>query len=177
MKELEAGLAGVLESPRDQGVLELIVRRPRIDAREVLETAELDTGVGLIGDNWRTRGGSYSGGPAADPDTQVTMMNARVIELLAGEKDRWALAGDQLYVDLDLSRDNLPPGTRVSIGSAVLEISARPHTPCKKFAVRYGVDAYKFVNSAEGRRLCLRGVNAIVVQSGTVRVGDGVSCR
>ena len=106
------------------------------------------------------------------PDMQLNIMNARVIALVAGSRDRWALAGDQLYIDLDLSADNLPAGTRLSIGSAIVEVTAVPHTGCGKFAARFGVDAVKFVNSPVGRQLNLRGINAKVIQPGTIRVGD-----
>ncbi len=172
MEELKAGLEEILQSPRNFGALELIVRRPRIDARELLDAAELDVSAGLVGDNWRTRGSRHTADGSAHPDTQVTIMNSRAIALLAGDRSRWQLAGDQLFVDLDLSVNNLPAGTRLSIGSAVVEISARPHTGCKKFANRYGVEAIKFVNSTEGCQLRLRGANAKVVQPGQIKVGD-----
>jgi MOSC domain-containing protein YiiM len=99
-------------------------------------------------------------------------MNARVIDLVAREKDRWSLAGDQLFIDLDVSAENLPPGTRLALGSAVIEVTNQPHTGCKKFAARFGLDALKFVNSPVGRQLQLRGVNARVRQAGVIRIGD-----
>jgi MOSC domain-containing protein YiiM len=105
---------------------------------------------------------------------QINIMNARATALVAGSKDRWPLAGDQLYVDLDLSGANLPPGTRLAIGSAVLEVTSQPHTGCAKFVARFGLDAMKFVNSPVGRELNLRGINAKVVTAGTIRVGDDV---
>ena len=137
--------------------------------------ATADTGleVGLVGDGWRARGRS-GGRRAANPDAQVTVMSSRAIALAAGARDRWPLAGDQLYVDLDLSRDNLPPGTRIEVGSAVIEVTAEPHTGCKKFAARFGLETLELFNSAEGRALNLRGINARVVKPGTVRVGDPV---
>jgi MOSC domain-containing protein YiiM len=167
MAELESQLDHIRKSPRDEGVLELIVSRPRVNARELLETAELDPELGLVGDRW-TAGGSG----AAHRDTQLTMMNARVIALVAQTKEHWALAGDQLYIDLDLSAHNLTPGTRLQIGSAIIEVTAEPHLGCKKFRSRFGLDAMQFVNSPIGRELHLRGVNARVVQPGFVRVGD-----
>lgn len=172
MGQLKAGLEEILQSPRNFGALELIVRRPRIDARELLGSAELDVSAGLVGDDWRTRGSPDTADASALPDTQVTLMNSRVIALLAGDRRRWQLAGDQLFLDLDLSVNNLPAGARLSIGSAVVEISARPHAGCKKFAKRYGVEAIKFVNSTEGSQLRLRGANAKVVQSGHIKLGD-----
>lgn len=172
VEELEAGLASIRESPRDEGPVALIVRRPGVGARETLDEAEIDAADGLVGDNWRVRGSSMTPDRSAHPDMQLTLMNARAIDLIAGDRERWALAGDQLFVDLDLGVDNMPAGTRLALGSAVLEITELPHTGCKKFATRFGVDAVKFVNSPEGRRLRLRGVNARVVESGTVRVGD-----
>jgi MOSC domain-containing protein len=174
LSSLEAGLDAIRESPKDAGVLQLIVRRPGVDAREVLEAATLDVAEGLSGDSWSRRGSSRSRAGESYPDMQLNVMNARAIALVAGSRDRWALAGDQLYIDLDLSADNLPVGTRLSIGSAIVEVTAVPHTGCSKFAARFGVDAARFVNSPAGRTLNLRGINAKVVQSGSVRVGDVV---
>ena len=165
-EELDAGLEAIRNSPKDEGVLELIVRRPRPNAREVLELAQLDPAEGLIGDSWRTSGHS------PDPETQLNVMNARVIALIAQDKSRWPLAGDQLFLDMDLADENLPPGTWIEIGAAVIEVSAEPHTGCGKFVERFGVDAMKFVNSSLGRQLHLRGINARVVRAGVVRVGD-----
>jgi MOSC domain-containing protein YiiM len=172
-RELEAGLDEVREAPREVGTLELIVVRPRVDEREVLEEARLDPGVGVVGDHWLARG--RSGGRPANPKAQVTLMSARAAALVAGDRERWPLAGDQLYVDLDLSDENVPPGTRLELGSAVLEVTDEPHTGCKKFTARFGLDAMAFVNSPVGRALNLRGINARVVESGTARVGDAVT--
>ena len=172
MAELEAGLNEIRQSPKDEGALELIVRRPRTDAREILEEAELHPLEGLVGDNWRLRGSSRTPDGSAHPDMQLNIMNARVIALLAQDKERWSLAGDQLFIDLDLSDENLPAGTRLKLGSAVIEVTAQPHTGCKKFVSRFGLDAMKFVNSAIGKQLHLRGINARVVQAGVIRIGE-----
>lgn len=174
LAQMEAGLEHIRQSPKDAGMLELIVRRPQEEAREVLREGRLDVAVGLVGDNWKERGSRKMPNGAAHPEMQITLMNARTIALLSPDKNRWALAGDQLYVDLDLSDANLPAGTRVSVGSAVLEITAPPHTGCSKFAARFGPDALKFVNSPEGKQLHLRGIHAKVVQSGEIRLGDTV---
>jgi hypothetical protein len=170
--ELEAGLEHIRRSPQDNGVLELIVRRPQIGQREVLNEAELDLLEGLVGDTWRIRGSSRTSDGSAHPDMQLNLMNSRVIALIAQAKERWPLAGDQLYLDLDLSSDNLPPGTRLALGAAVIEVTAEPHTGCQKFVERFGSEAMKFVNSSLGRQLHLRGINARVVQPGMIRVGD-----
>ena len=172
MDELEAGLDYIRQSPQDKGVLELIARRPRDNEREALEVGQLNLQSGLEGDNWITRGSSRTTDGTAHPDMQITLMNSRVIALVAGDKERWPLAGDQLYVDLDLSAENLPPGMRLKIGGAVIEVSAQPHTGCAKFIARFGLDAQKFVNSPEGKQLHLRGINARVIQSGTIQIGD-----
>jgi len=168
--ELAAGLEHVRRAPAVSGLLESVVRRPQEGERETLDVAELDLVQGLVGDRW-SRGRR---GRAPDPDTQLTLMSARAADLVACSRERWALAGDQLYVDLDLSEANLPPGTRLAIGSAVVEISPQPHTGCKKFVSRFGLEAMLFVNSPEGRALRLRGANARVVEAGLVRPGDEV---
>jgi len=174
LAEMEAGLEIIRQSPKHQGVLELIVRRPTTDTREVLAEGQLNLTEGLVGDSWRARGSSSTPDRSAHPEMQLNLMNARVIALLAQQKDRWALAGDQLFVDFDLSEANVPPGTRLAIGSAVIEITSPPHLGCKKFSARFGPDAVKFVNSPEGKQLHLRGVNAKVVQAGIARAGDPV---
>jgi MOSC domain-containing protein YiiM len=172
--ELEVGLEHIRQSPQDNGVLKMIVRRPDIDAREIIEVGELNTEVGLVGDTWKMRGSKIMPDGSANPQAQITLMNSRAVALIAQSAERWSLAGDQLYVDMDLSEANLPAGTQIAIGSALLEISAQPHTGCAKFSQRFGVEAHKFVNSPDGKPLRLRGVNARVVQRGTIRVGDGV---
>ncbi|RXK53670.1 MOSC domain-containing protein [Oleiharenicola lentus] len=172
--ELEAGLDYIRQSPADGGTLAMIVRRPESDRREVLAVAELDLTQGLVGDNWRTRGSRSTPDGSANPEMQLNLMNARSVAVLARHRDRWPLAGDQLYVDLDLSAANLPPGTRLSLGTAVIEVTAVPHTGCAKFTQRFGAAAMKFVNSPVGRALNLRGINAKVVQPGTIREGDVV---
>ena len=171
-EELERGLDKILASPKDNGALELIVRRPEIDARENLAEARLDTEQGLVGDNWLSRGSHHMPNGAADPEMQLNIMNARVVALVADDPDRRELAGDQLYIDMDLSSENLPPGTRIEIGDAVIEVTEPPHTGCKKFAERFGEDAVVFVNSGRGKQLNFRGINAKVVRSGGIRVGD-----
>jgi hypothetical protein len=171
LDELNAGLPYIERSPKDEGELRLIVRRPGAGAREVLSEAELDVTVGLVGDTWSTRKSGWRR-RSPHPDTQLNIMNARAIALVARSDDRCALAGDQLYIDLDLTDDNLPAGTQLAIGTAVVEVTAEPHTGCRKFSERFGADATTFVNSKEGRRLHLRGINAKVVQPGTIRAGD-----
>lgn len=164
--ELTAGLPEIMASPRDEGTVELVVRRPAEGEREVLEEGTLDEENGLMGDRWRDG--------SAHPGMQLTLMNARAIALIAGERERWGLAGDQLYVDLDLSKDNLPPGTRLEIGSAVLEVTDELHTGCAKFTERFGSDAISFVNKPPGRDLRLRGMYARVIEPGTVKPGDSI---
>lgn len=172
LKELEAGLDHILQSPKDEGCLELIVRRPGINQREVLPEGILDLVEGLVGDGWRWRGSSRTLDQTPHPDMQLNLMNTRVIALVAGEKERWQLAGDQLFLDLDLSAMNLSPGTQLALGSAVIEVTPQPHTGCQKFVERFGLEAMKFVNSPLGRQLHLRGINAKVVRPGVIRVGD-----
>ena len=173
--ELEDGLPEIRQSPKDGGAVLLIVRRPETDQREQLQRADLDVSEGLVGDNWLRRGSSRTPDGSAHPEMQLNIMNSRVAELVATREDRWPLAGDQIYVDLDLSKDNLPAGTRLKLGSAIVEVTAVPHMGCKKFVARFGIDAMKFVNSGLGKQLCLRGINAKVVQSGSFEVGDLVA--
>lgn len=173
-EELDAGLDEIRLSPKTEGVLRLIVRRPQIGAREVLEEGELDCVEGLVGDSWKTRESSRTSDGSPHPEVQLTVMNSRVIALVAQRKDRWQLVGDQLFIDLDLSTESVPPGTRLALGSAVIEVTAQPHTNCQKFAACFGPDAMKWVSSPVGRRLQLRGINVKVVHPGVIRVGDAV---
>ena len=172
LEALTAGLDDIRQSPKATGVLELIVRRPQTETREVLDAGKLDIAEGLVGDNWKRRGSSQTADGSAHPDMQLTVTNARSMALVAQEKQRWPLAGDQLYIDFDLSVDNVPPGTRLSLGAAVIQITEPPHTGCKKFAARFGLEALKFISSPVGKQLQLRGVNAKVIRPGAIRVGD-----
>lgn len=174
LEEIETGFPHVAQSPTDNGELRLIVRRPANGEREVLEEGELDLAMGLVGDNWKTRGSKKTADGSAHPDYQITITNARMIALVAGELERWSLAGDQLFVDLDLSASNLPPGTQLKIGSAMLEVTPPPHNGCKKFAARFGEAAVKFMSLPEKKGMHLRGINAKVVKAGTICVGDSV---
>ena len=171
---LEAGLDPIRDSPKHRGTVELIVRRPVEGEREVLADARIDVIEGLVGDSWSRRGSDRHGPERANRGRQLTLMNARVAELVAVARERWPAAGDQLYVDLDLSVESLPPGTRLLVGSALIEISEEPHLGCGKFIKRFGVDAQRFVNSTVGRELNLRGINATVLETGLVRAGDAI---
>ncbi len=171
-ERLMAGLDHIRASPPDHGALVLVVCRPSPGEREVRAEAVLDLVTGVAGDNWLGRGSSLTPDGSADPDRQVTVMNARVAELVAGGAHRMPLAGDQLYVDLDLSVGNLPAGSLLTVGQAVLEVSAVPHLGCAKFVERFGAEAMRFVNSRLGRELRLRGMNTRVVVPGPVRAGD-----
>lgn len=171
--ELEAGLEEILRAPKEHGTLDLIVCRPDVGRRAVLASGELDLELGLVGDSWHARTGARHGGRPST-DTQVTVMNSRAARLVAVDEERWPLAGDQLYVDLDLSVESLSPGARLEVGEAVIEVTAAPHTGCKKFVERFGADAMTFVNSPVGRALRLRGVNTRVVAPGAIRAGDAV---
>lgn len=171
--QLDAGVDEFRSSPDDLGTVEMIVRRPTVDEREVLAEGELVVGEGLVGDSYLQRGSSSdAGGP--HPEAQLNLMNSRAIDLVAGgERDRWALAGDQFFVDLDLSVENLPIGTQLTIGTAVIEVAAKPHNGCAKFAARFGQEAVRWVNRDKHQRR--RGLNAMVIEPGTVRTGDPIT--
>jgi hypothetical protein len=173
-EDLQAGLPEILAAPASVGTVELVVRRPSEGERELLEEGVLDVAQGLVGDDWARRGSSRTSDGSAHPGMQLTLMNVRVIALVAGDRDRWPLAGDQLYVDLDLRPENLPPGTRLAVGSAVVEVTEVPHTGCAKFTERFGPAAIRFVNGKSGRALRLRGMYVRVVVGGTVRPGDAI---
>ncbi len=172
MEELQAGLPAIRQAPENDGELKLIVRRPQTNAREVLAEVELSTEVGVVGDNWKDRSSSRTDDGSPHPEMQINIMNWRVITLIAPDESRHQLAGDQLFLDMNLTKENLPAGTRLALGTAILEVTAQPHTGCKKFVERFGLDAMKLVNSEVGRELQLRGINARVIQSGTIRTGD-----
>jgi hypothetical protein len=174
LADLEAADLAAGSSPSDEGTVDLIVRRPAEREREVLSTGELSEVEGLVGDSWITRETKTTPDRSPDPRRQLTIMNSRVLATVAGSPERWRLAGDQLIVDLDLSIDNLPAGSRLRIGTAEVEVSAPPHTGCEKFSGRFGLDALRFVSTREGKRRRMRGLNAWVVTPGQVRVGDRV---
>lgn len=172
--ELEAFEDHIRQAPRESGPLVHLVRRPAVDEREVLAVGHLDLAVGLVGDTWSSRTSSRTSDGSPHPDMQLNVMSARAIAAVAGDESRWQLAGDQLFVDLDLSPANLPVGTQLALGEAVIEVTSQPHTGCGKFAQRFGPDALRWVNSPVGKELRLRGINAKVVRPGRIRVGDEV---
>lgn len=173
--ELEERLELVRLSPKDRGTIELIVRRPRVDEREILDEAQLSEADGLVGDWWSDTKSSDAEEAGIRALCQVTLMNARALDMIAGSRERWAIAGDQIIVDFDLSEDNVPAGTRLALGDAVLEVTPKPHLGCGKFTARFGSEATKFFNSPVGREMHLRGIHARVVKAGVVRHGDEVT--
>ena len=171
---LEERLAEIRRAPGERGRVELVVRRPREREREILAQGVLDPVEGLLGDTWRVRGSKQTANGSAHPGMQLTVMSSRAAALVAGPLERWPLAGDQLYVDFDLSEAALPPGAQLGVGEAIIEITAQPHLGCAKFAERFGPDALRLVNSKVGRELRLRGVNTRIIVGGVVRPGDAV---
>ena len=173
-EQLEAGLERVLDAPVDDGVLEMVLRRPAVDAREVLDVAELTFAEGVAGDTWNQRASKLTADGGPHPDMQLNIMNSRLTDLLAGSRDRWVLAGDQMYVDFDITEANVPPGTLLAIGSAVIAVTDQPHTGCAKFSQRFGLDAHRFVNASARTQMHLRGINAKVAEEGSIRPGDRI---
>jgi MOSC domain-containing protein YiiM len=171
-RDFDPFLDTVRAAPADGGRLELVVLRTGPGQRDVVPEAMIDLDEGVVGDNWRSRGSTSRPDGSADPDAQVTMMSTRVLAAIEPDRSRWPLAGDQLLVDADLSIANLPPGSRLVVGDAVLEVSEKPHTGCSQFRARFGADALRWINGPVGRELRMRGVNLRVVSSGIVRVGD-----
>jgi MOSC domain-containing protein YiiM len=169
---LEASVDVILAAPKDAGPIEMIVRRPGENEREVVQSGDLSTEGGLAGDDWVNRV-DENGEP--HHAAQLTLMNARVADAVAVTRDRWPLAGDQIFVDMDISVENLPPGARIKVGEAVVEISHVPHTGCAKFAGRFGSEALRFANVGVGRENRFRGVNAFVVENGAFAVGDKIT--
>jgi hypothetical protein len=173
-RDFSASLADVQAAPADTGRVELIVRRPARDERELLDEATLDLGVGLVGDDWLARGSGSTPDGSADPEAQLTLISTRVLRAIEPDPGRWPLAGDQIYVDFDLGMERLPAGSRLALGTAVIEVSETPHTGCAKFSARFGSDALRWINSPIGRLHRMRGLNARIVEGGVVRVGDAV---
>jgi MOSC domain-containing protein YiiM len=170
--ELQAGLPEILASPKDNGRLEAIVVRPASEQRQEVESIAISLAGGLEGDHWAKGCWKSTEDGKPHPDVQICIMNARCISLIAQDRDNWAPAGDNLFVDMDLTPANLPPGTRLAVGSAEIEITDTPHKGCAKFIKRYGRDACVFVNMGDGDRFKLRGIYARVVKDGQLTVGD-----
>ena len=172
-EDLDARLPELRALDAAEGTLELIVRRPSEGDRELPATAEISLEAGLVGDRWRASAHRDEAG-AVSRENQLTLMSIRMLELIA-EPERWPLSGDNLLVDMGLAMESLPIGSRLAIGEeVVVQISEVPHTGCAKFSARFGSDALRFVNSPEGRVLRLRGVNAHVIEPGTVSTGDAI---
>jgi hypothetical protein len=171
--QLDTLIDHIAAAPSDVGTVELLVARPAKGERLVLVSAELRPGIGLVGDNYLVRGSSKPEGGPADPLAELNVMSARALAAVAGpDRERWSLAGDQLIVDFDLSEANCPAGTRLVVGTAVIEVTTKPHNGCVKFADRYGIEAARWVNSR--RDLRLRGICAVVVEPGVVVSGDAI---
>ncbi len=171
-QELAAGLPEILKSPKDRGPIESITVRPASEQRRTVNSVAISLAGGVEGDHWAQGCWKSTDAGKPHPDVQICMMNSRCIDLIAGDKDNWAPAGDNLFIDMDLTPENLPPGTRIAMGTAILEITDTAHKGCAKFIERYGRDACVFVNVGDGDRYKLRGIYGRVVQDGVLSVGD-----
>lgn len=166
---LEAGIGHLAEAPTDEGTVGMLVVRPHVDEREVLDVGEFTTEGGLVGDRWQPP-------ESGNLDAQVTMISQRWLDVLTfDDRERWPLAGDQVVVDLDLSHDNLQTGDRLRLGTALVEVTPKPHTGCKKLVARFGVEAQRLGASDRGRHLRLRGIYVRVVEPGTASPGDAIT--
>ena len=161
--ELEASLSALAELPKDSGRLALIVRRPADGVRETPQTVRLTPEEGVPGDSWGRS-------PSRKLDAQIAVMRRDVAELIANGQPL-TLFGDSLFVDFDISTPNLPTGSRLRVGEAVVEVTPMPHNGCAKFKGRFGQDALVFVNAKPTRHLNLRGIYWKVVEPGEVSVG------
>lgn len=164
--ELEAAFRALPPAPKEAGRLTHIVRRPTKEAREVLQHARLSLADGLPGDGWSQK-------PAPDPAAQLTVMQIGVAEMLANGQSL-ALFGDNLFVDLDLAVENLPIGSRLRVGGAVVEVTPLPHDGCHKFNARFGTDALRFVNAKPTRHRNLRGIYWRILEAGDIEIGSAV---
>ena len=165
--EIEKKIDRIAQSPRDLGTLECIVLRLPNEKRETPQEAVVSPDGGLHGDRWRMAKSPNQRG-------QISMMNASFQRTIAGDEDRMTLAGDNLLVDLDLNKDNLPTGARLRIGSSVVEVTDLPHTGCSKFERRYGIDALNFTSSHTHKFQRLRGLFVRTIKPGLIRVGDTI---
>ncbi len=172
--DFDSALDLIRASPKERGTIELIARRPSAGTREVVDRARFSLELGVVGDGWHRRPSRKTGAP--NPEQQVTLMSSRAIAAIVPNRDDWPGAGDQLFVDFDLSVENLPPGTKIAVGTAVLAVTAHPHLGCAKFTKRFGSEATKWVNTDVGKSLNLRGINAQVITEGEARRGD-VICK
>jgi MOSC domain-containing protein YiiM len=157
-------------SPRDVGRVERCVVRPSPGERTTPAEIRLTPAGGIEGDRWSTD-------DRRRPGNQVSLMNVHVLRSISGGEERMSLAGDNLLVDLDLSEANLPPGTRLEIGDAVIMVSTDPHRPCRQFHDRFGATSAKKIARANHVGHRARGVLAEIVQAGTIRVGDEIRVR
>jgi hypothetical protein len=175
LAELQQGLPVILAAPKDEGVLRAIVVRPAHGERLTPGASEVSLARGVHGDHWEKGCWRTTEDGRPDPDVQICIMSARCIELIAGPIENWPPAGDNLFIDMDLTPANMPPGQRFSIGTALFEITAVPHNGCDQFIARFGRDAVLFVNTGEGKRLRLRGIYARVIRDGRIAAGDRVT--
>ncbi len=174
LEHMESYLEIIRDAPSDEGVVEMIVSRPKTNSRRILDHADIHQEHGLVGDNWLARGDKHTADGTADTGRQLTLMGSRAIRAITDSEQRWPEAGDQFFVDFDLSAGNLPAGSRIAIGEAELEVSPLPHLGCRKFSERFGKEATQFVNSEAGKALNLRGINATVIKPGKVAKGDTI---
>jgi MOSC domain-containing protein YiiM len=174
LAELTEGLPRILAAPKDQGTVRALVVRPAKGERRDVGSVRVSLAGGVEGDHWAQGCWKSTDDGKPHPDVQICLMNARCIELIAQDRANWPPAGDNLFLDMGLTPDNLPPGTRIGIGSAEMVITDTPHNGCASFIERYGRDACLFVNTGEGKRLRLRGIYARVTRDGEISVGDRV---